>query len=302
MADPAEHVSVLVGPVVGYLARRGARLIVDCTVGLGGHSEAILDSDKEAVIIGLDVDPSNLNRAKDRLARFGERVRLEHASFSDLPAVLARFGLGQADGVLADLGVSSNQISDAARGLSFDVDGPLDMRLDPRLESTAADLVNTLAEGELSDLLYFQSQERHSRRIAKRICQARKQSRIRSTLQLARLVAAAVGENPDCPRGRIHPATRTFMALRMAVNREESALRSFLAALPAVLAPQGRAVVISFHSGEDRLVKEDFRARAAAGTFAILTKKPIVADDLELERNPRSRSAKLRAVERRVGA
>jgi 16S rRNA (cytosine1402-N4)-methyltransferase len=173
----------------------------------------------------------------------------------------------------------------------------LDMRLDDRLRTTAADLVNGLPEGELADLLYFQSQEPGSRRISKRICQARRQGRINSTVMLARLVASALGQDPDARRGRIHPATRTFMALRMAVNHEIDSLRSFLEQAPAALIPGGRLAIISFHSGEDRLVKDDFRRRAAAGGYRLLTKKPVTASPAEIDHNPRSRSAKLRAIE-----
>lgn len=291
------HLPVLKDAVLELTAPAGARVIVDCTTGLGGHSSLLLAAAPNARLIGLDVDKANLATAAERLKEFTSRFELVQANFAELPAVLAaRDGL-KADVVLADLGVSSNQIADPARGLSFTVDAPLDMRLDDRLKTTAADLVNSLSEGELSDLLYFQSQERHSRRISKRICQARRQGRINSTVYLARLVAAAVGENPDAHAGRIHPATRTFMALRMAVNRETESLSNLLKGLPGCLAAGGRAAIISFHSVEDRLVKEDFKARAKSGEYRLITRKPVVADDHEREMNPRSRSAKLRVAE-----
>ena len=271
-------------------------IVVDCTLGRGGHSQMLLSTSPSVTIIGLDLDKDNLEAAGQRLAQFGVRKRLEQANFAEISTVLGRLGVQKVDGILADLGVSSNQIANPDRGLSFEVDGPLDMRLDRRMKTTAADLVNSLGEGELSDLLYFQSQERHSRKIAKRICQVRRQGRINSTVMLARLVASAVGENPH--PGRIHPATRTFMALRMSVNRELSSLEGLLAGAAEVLAPGGRIAIISFHSGEDRIVKDDFKARSAAGVYRLLTKKPIVAGDAERETNPRSRSAKLRVAER----
>lgn len=272
--------------------------LVDCTVGLGGHAGLLLEHDPRLRLIGLDVDAGNLALAARHLEAHSQRIRLVQASFADLDTVLADLGINGVDGILADLGVSSNQIADANRGLSFSVDGPLDMRLDPRTGTTAADLVNTLNEGELSDLLYLQSQERQSRRIARRICQVRRQGRINSTVQLARIVSAAMGRNPDARRDRIHPATRTFMALRMAVNREPEALGRLLSAAPRVLRANGRMTVISFHSVEDRAVKEDFRARSREGVYRILTKRPLVADEQERVANPRSRSAKLRIAER----
>lgn len=271
---------------------------MDCTVGLGGHARRLLEQHPALRLIGLDVDEENLSIAERVLHSYSDRVQLIRADFADLPSVLSRAGIERVDGLLADLGVSSNQIADAARGLSFDADGPLDMRLDQRRKTTAADLVNTLKEGELADLLYFQSQERHSRKIARRICEVRRQGRINSTVMLARLVAAAIGDRPGVRRASIHPATRTFMALRMAVNREKESLCGLLRQAPSVLRDGGRVAVISFHSGEDRLVKTDFRARSREGVYRVLTKRPVVADDGERTGNPRSRSAKLRVAER----
>lgn len=280
----------------------GAAILVDCTVGLGGHARLLLERNPSLRLLGLDADEANLAVAGDRLAEFGDRVRLVKANFSDFGAVLERYGVKKAVGVLADLGLSSNQILDPARGFSFDADGPLDMRIDRSSPLTASDLLNTLSEGELSDLLYLQSQERHSRRIARRICQARRQGRLNSTVVLARLVASASGENPDSRRCRIHPATRTFMALRMAVNGEIDSLHRLLDAVPSRLAVGGRVAVISFHSVEDRVVKEDFRRRNRAGEYRIVTKKPVAASDDERRANPRGRSAKLRVAERVVSA
>lgn len=296
------HVAVLPAEVIEYLGEAGRRTIVDCTLGLAGHARLLLDRNPELRLIGLDRDEGNLAAARVRLADMGPRVTLIQADFAEVAGALNQAGVERVDGLLADLGVSSNQIADPARGLSFLQDGPLDMRLDRRERTTAADLVNTMSEGELSDLLYFQSQERHSRKIAKRICQVRRQGRINSTVQLARLVASAVGEDPDSHRVKIHPATRTFMALRMAVNRETESLKSLLASAPNVMSRGGRIAVISFHSVEDRAVKEDFRDRSREGVYRVLTKKPVVAGDAEREANPRSRSAKLRVAEMIAGA
>lgn len=290
------HLPVLPEAVVEHLGDR-RRTVVDCTLGLGGHTALLLERNPEISVIGMDRDDVNLATARQSLTKFGDRVRFVRANFAELPGALSEQGIDKVDGILADLGVSSNQIADPTRGLSFEIDGPLDMRLDRRDRATAADLINTLGEGELSDLLYFQSQERHSRKIAKRICQVRRQGRINSTVQLARLVAAAVGEHPESHRGKIHPATRTFMALRMSVNRETESLRQLLDAAPKVLSTGGRIAVISFHSVEDKIVKEDFRDRSKAGIYRVLTKKPIVADDVEREQNRRSRSAKMRVAE-----
>lgn len=296
-ADEPVHVPVLAGEVVGWLRDVPGGVVVDCTLGLGGHARLLLESNPGLRLIGLDADEQNCTLAAERLSGFGERVRVIRANFGELGGVLAEAGVGRVGGILADLGVSSNQLADPLRGLSFEVDGPLDMRLDSRLERTAADLVNTLPEAELADLLYLQSQERRSRRIARRICEERKRGRLDSTVLLARLVEAAVGRGPGWRRSRIHPATRTFMALRMSVNDEAGCLRRLLEQAPGCLGAGGRVAVITFHSGEDQLVKQDFRRRARLGAYRLLTKKPIVASTAERCENPRSRSAKLRVAE-----
>jgi 16S rRNA (cytosine1402-N4)-methyltransferase len=294
---PSDHVPVLSEAVVGFLGQPRTEVFVDCTVGLGGHAGLLLDASPRLRLLGLDVDDANLAVASERLARFGDRVRLVRASFEDLGEVLAEQGEDRVGAVLADLGVSSNQLADSDRGLSFEVDGPLDMRLDRRTGTTAADLVNTLSEGDLADLLYFQSQERGSRRIARRICQARRQGRLNSTVMLARLVVSALGAASATRRSRIHPATRTFMALRMSVNRERESLQRLLAQVPSCLCAGGRVAILAFHSVEDRIVKEDFRTRGRCGEYRVLTKKPVVASERERAENPRSRSAKLRVAE-----
>lgn len=301
-SDEKTHIPVLPEPIADHFADALPGPLVDCTLGLGGHTALLLERNPELEVIGLDVDEASLEAARARLQRFEGRVRYIRANFAELREALAEAGVVRAGGILADLGLCSAQIEDAERGFSFDRDGPLDMRLDRRLKTTAADLVNTLGEGELSDLLYLQSQEQHSRKIARRICQARRQGRLNSTVAFARLVAAAMGENPDSHRSRIHPATRTFMALRMAVNHETDALTRLLDEAPRCLAQNGRIAVISFHSAEDRLVKQRFRDLARDGVFRLLTKKPIVAEEEERMINPRSRSAKLRIAECVAGA
>lgn len=296
------HIPVLCDEVERFLSEIRPQTLVDCTLGRAGHAELLLKANPAMRLIGLDVDEANLEFARQRLAGFADRVKLRRADFSTLGAELAELGAQKVDAILADLGVSSNQIADPARGLSFDVDGPLDMRLDERLKTTAADLVNSLSEGELSDLFWQNAEERQSRKIAKRLCVVRRQGRINSTVLLARLVAAAVGENPDSHRSKVHPATRVFMALRMAVNAELDSLRSLLSQGPDLLSPGGRIVVISFHSGEDRIVKERFRELAKSSGYRILTKKPMISGEAERAANPRSRSAKLRVVEKAAGA
>ncbi len=302
--DDAGHLPVLLDEVLELLApacgehgqTTGKRVIVDCTVGLGGHAEALLGSaGSDATLIGIDLDESNLLKTKERLVRFGRRVRLFEADFADTEAVMAEAGVTSADVVLADLGMASTQVDDSLRGFSFQADGPLDMRY--RLEGrTAADLVNTLGESELADLIYRNGQDRHSRRIARAIVRARKRERIERTEQLARIVAGAAPRTGV--RWKIHPATRTFQALRIAVNGELKSLQRLLEKMPGLMSVGGRAAVISFHSLEDRLVKRAFAAAAEAGTHRLLNKKPITGGAVEIYRNPRSRSAKLRAIER----
>ena len=280
------------------LSNRPLGAIVDCTVGLAGHSRALLERAGPGVaLIGMDVDTGNLKQAKANLGELAARARLFQANFAEVRAVLAEAETSAADVVLADLGVSSSQLDDPARGLSFQADGPLDMRLDDRLSTTAADLVNTLGEKALADLIYEFGQERHSRKIARRIVAARMGRRIDSTVELAELVSRCYPP-AQRRRGRIHPATRTFQALRIAVNDELASLDALLSALPDILAPGGRAGVISFHSLEDGRVKRAFADWAASGSARVITPKPVTASPQEVQANPRSRSAKLRVVER----
>jgi 16S rRNA (cytosine1402-N4)-methyltransferase len=281
------HVPVLPDETVRLLAPRPGETWVDGTTGGGGHTKLIAERvGPTGRVIGLDQDPTMLDRARTRLA--GLPVELVHANFDQLAEVLAARGLGQVDGVLADIGFSSDQLDDPARGLSFRTDGPLDMRLDPTAGTTAADLVNTLSEGALADLLYEFGEERKSRWVARRVVERRRTKKFETTADLADVVRRCVPRS-----GGLDPATRTFQALRIAVNDELGTLDRLLAALPAVLKPGGRAGVISFHSLEDRLVKQAFRN---AAVWQPVTKKPVEATDAELALNPRARSAKLRVA------
>ncbi len=293
--DDAGHFPVLTQFVVEILAPVAKGSMIDCTVGLGGHAEALLEATGAALLVGIDLDESNLLKTKERLARFGSRVRLFEANFADIGEVMAQADLQQADVVLADLGVSSTQLDQGERGFSFQVDGPLDMRM-RREGPSAADLVNHMDEKRLADIIFQFGEERCSRRIARAIVERRKAGRIERTGELADLVRSAIPGGGA--REAIHPATRTFQALRIAVNRELESLQRLLDVLPRLLSVGGRAAIISFHSLEDRLVKQAFAAASQAGTCRLVTRKPLVATPEEVRRNPRSRSAKLRVMER----
>jgi 16S rRNA (cytosine1402-N4)-methyltransferase len=260
---------------------------------MGGHAAAILEeSGAEVRLLGLDVDPVALDRAGDRLVPYGDRVRLRRATFRDLPAAAAAEGVAEAQAVLLDLGVSSYQLGESGRGFSFQADEPLDMRLDPSARTTAAELLDALPEAELARIIFEYGDERHARRIARAIV------RRRPLATTGDLVAAVRGAVPRHQWShRLHVATRTFQALRMAVNDEPGALRQALADAPALLAGGGRLGCIAFHSGEDRIVKQAFRTLARQG-FAELEPSPLVPGDDEVRANPRARSAKLRVLER----
>ena len=297
---PATHVPVLLKEAIDFLEVRRGGTYIDATVGLGGHSYEIAKRLGAAGhLIGLDKDPAALEIAGSRLrvSGFGEAesgdwpsVELRRASFASLAEARSPI----ADGLLADIGVSSLQLDDAARGFSFQADGPLDMRMDPRSERSAEQVVNHLDERQLADVIYEFGEERRSRRIARAICRSRP---IRSTAHLADVISAAARPMNQAER-RIHPATRTFQALRIFVNRELDDLKALLEAAPRILKPGGRVVVISFHSLEDRIVKDAFREGNKEGYFSVLTKKPVTATEEESDRNPRARSAKLRAAEK----
>jgi len=292
MGSDAGHLPVLLEETLELVAVRPGGLWVDGTVGLGGHAAAVLRATApDGRLLGLDRDGESLARARGRLAEFGERVRLEQADYREIPE---RLDGEMASGILLDLGVSSAQLDEAERGFSFQAEGPLDMRMDRSRGQTAADLVNRLREKELADLLYTCGEEPASRRIARAIVFARERRPIATTTELADVVRRAA------PRGRrpgLHPATRTFQALRIRVNRELDDLGPALERIASCLSPGGRMVVIAFHSLEDRAVKEAFRALSARG-YRVLTRKPVRPGETEVRLNPRARSARLRGVSR----
>lgn len=277
----------MVKEVLRFLKPGPGKTLVDATVGTGGHAEAILT--EGADLIGIDRDPFALEVARKRLSRFGGRCHLVQGDFRHLEEILRKHGLKGVDGVLFDLGMSSFQLNDPARGFSFLKDGPLDMRMDPSQPLTAYEIVNRWPERRIAEILREYGEERYAKRIAKAIVKSRP---IETTTQLARIATRCY------PPGyhRIHPATRTFQALRIAVNDELNALREGLRAAVSLLRPGGVVVVISFHSLEDRIVKHTLRQRWIAGEVEILTKKPVTPSREEVERNPRARSAKLRAA------
>lgn len=320
------HVSVLLREAVGGLVTEPGGVYVDGTLGGGGHTAALLEAGA-AHVLGIDRDPAALAAARERFG--SERVTLVHGNFRDIGAIVRAQGWSEVAGVLLDIGVSSHQLDTPERGFSFNVDAALDMRMDPSTGPTAADLVNTLPEAELADIVYRYGEERASRRIARRIAEGRRQAPITTTLELANIVRSAVGGG-----GRIHPATRTFQALRIAVNDELGALEAALPEATEVLAPDGRLAVITFHSLEDRIVKQWMQREAAlcllpprmfaiacphlldggagprsciylaqrdcdyAPRLALVTPKPVVASAEETAENIRSRSAKLRIAAR----
>jgi 16S rRNA (cytosine1402-N4)-methyltransferase len=294
MAAP-QHMPVMPREVVALLQPERGGLFVDCTVGLGGHSRALLERGASRVL-GLDRDADALAIARESLADWGDRVELVHADYRDLPRVLDARGIDGVNGALADLGVSSLQLDAADRGFSFRRDEPLDMRMDRTQGQTAAELLRDVDERTLADVIFQYGEERFSRRIARAIVQARNETPVETTGQLAGIVRRAV---PRTGYQRIDPATRTFQALRIWVNRELEGLDTFLMAAVERLLAGARLAVISFHSLEDRIVKHLFRAlERGEAALRIVTKRPLVPSDAEVDANPRARSAKLRAIER----
>jgi 16S rRNA (cytosine1402-N4)-methyltransferase len=290
------HVPVLLKEAIDFLGIKRGGTYIDATVGLGGHSLEIAKRlGAPGHLIGLDKDPAALDEARVRLISSGgegwPEVSLLHGSFAEIGE---RFEAASADGLLADLGVSSLQLDTPSRGFSFQAEGALDMRMNPQAGPTAEQVVNQVDEVTLANLIYEFGEERRSRRIARAIVRSRP---IRTTAELAEVVSAAARPMNQAER-RIHPATRTFQALRIFVNHELDVLRALLKAAPQVLKPGGRIVIISFHSLEDRIVKDAFREGAKQGHYRVLTKKPVTAGEEEMDRNPRSRSAKMRAAER----
>jgi 16S rRNA (cytosine1402-N4)-methyltransferase len=312
MMSPAPHLPVLADQVIEQLAPAPGQVVFDGTLGAGGHAERVLEAG--ARLIGVDRDPAALAIARERLARFAERVTIVHATFAEAQGVLAGLGLDRVDGLLVDLGVSSIQLDDAERGFSFSRPGPIDMRMDPSSgEPTALDLIRRLDVTELADVLRDLGEERYHKRIAQRLKEDARAGRLGDTGDLARAVEQCIPE-PARRRMKIHPATLTFQALRIAVNRELDQLAAFLEVFPDLLTDGGRCVVISFHSLEDRMVKHRFRDLAwssslpphlaeQAGervhpTVRLLTRKAVVASEDEIRANPRARSAKLRACQK----
>ena len=300
------HIPVLGAEAVGMLNPRDGGIYVDATFGAGGYSQAILDA-ADTRVIGIDRDRSAIAAGFDLVDRSDGRLTLVEDRFSNLAAVCVAQGVGAVDGVVMDVGVSSMQVDEAGRGFSFRLDGPLDMRMGHD-GPTAADVVARASEADLASIIYIFGEERHSRAVARAIVAARKQAPITTTRALAEIVGKVVWSKP----GEIHPATRTFQGLRIFVNEELDELHLALAAAERVLKPGGRLVVVSFHSLEDRIVKNFFGERGKTGggsrhlpetvqsvpAFRILTKRPVTADDDEVRANPRARSAKLRAAER----
>ena len=308
----ATHISVLLNEIVEIVDPQPDELLVDATLGLGGHSKALLERQPGSRLIGLDQDSAAIEIATQILEPFDDRVTLVQTNFAHIRSTLADMGVECVDVIIADLGVSSLQFDSETRGFSFRFVAPLDMRMDASRESpTAAELLETLSEEEIANLIYRFGEERHSRKIARRLVQRREAGNpVRTTKELAELVERAL---PRRPNDKIHPATRTFQALRIAVNEELEVLEKFLRDSVELLAPGGRLAVISFHSLEDRIVKQAFlrfsgRCQCpprmpvcqcgAVKKVDILTKKPVVPEDNEARVNPRSRSAKLRAVQK----
>jgi 16S rRNA (cytosine1402-N4)-methyltransferase len=306
------HSSVLLRETLRTIDAAGRALVVDATLGLGGHTEAILEASPNVIVIGIDQDEAALAIAGKRLARFGERFRAIHGNFSEISRFVDEANLGRPDAIIADLGVSSLQFDDASRGFSFRFDAPLDMRMDATSGGmTAAELLQTTDEEDLANIIYQYGEERFSRRIARRIIERNKSGEpVTTTRELVQLVERSVRRSP---KDKIHPATRTFQALRIAVNRELEILEQFLTDAVDSLKDQGILAVITFHSLEDRIVKHTFQKLSgkctcppripqcvcgATKTIEILTRKPILPGEDELRENPRSRSAKLRACKK----
>jgi 16S rRNA (cytosine1402-N4)-methyltransferase len=306
MRGSSEHVPVLCNEVLDGIQPQPGGRYIDATVGAAGHAAGVLAaSAPNGVLLGLDADPDAISFAELVLGSYGDRVVLQTANFRNLKEVALALGFGQVDGILMDLGLSSRQLANAERGFSFSQDGPLDMRMNRSQRETAADLVNALPEAELAELLWRYGEERHARRIARAIVASRPLS---TTLQLADLVARTVGR-----REKIHPATRTFQALRIAVNDELEALNQVLPQARDLLCPQGRLAIIAFHSLEDRLVKRFYQQESRdclcppeipvcvcehRATLRVITPRPVRPSAEEIARNPQSRSARLRLAER----
>ena len=293
-AASRQHVAVMLDEVVGLVRALNPMTIVDVTVGMGGHAAALLRA-TDAHLLGLDRDATALAAAAANLVEFGPRVTLRQADFAGLDAVLEQCGIPCVDAIVADLGMSSFALNDPDRGFSFRLDGPLDMRMDRSQPLRAYDIVNEETESELARIIFDYGEDRASRRIARAIVEARRRRPIETTGELSSLVEGVLGRNR---RGGIHPATRTFQALRIAVNHELESLATLLDRGPAHLQAGGRMIVLAYHSLEDRPVKQRFRDLARGGGFAAVTRKALRPSAAEAAANPRARSARLRCIER----
>lgn len=308
-----DHTSVLAKEIIDNLAPRDHGVYVDGTLGGAGHASLVLAANPTVTLIGIDRDPSALAAAGARLAEFGDRARLVHGQYADIASILSDLNIRQVNGIVLDLGVSSPQLDHADRGFSFTKEGPLDMRMDPTRGKTALELIQDLDQDDLADVIFELGEERYSKKIARLIKDALREDRIHTTTQLAAVVAQAI-PIAEQRKSKIHPATRTFQALRIAVNAELEQLDLFLHVFPDLLVPGGRCAIISFHSLEDRLVKNRFRDLAWTSSLPphlaakegerseavceLVTRKAVVATDEEIAANPRSRSARLRVCER----
>jgi 16S rRNA (cytosine1402-N4)-methyltransferase len=293
-AASRQHVAVMAEEVVGLVRASHPQVVLDATVGTGGHSEALLEA-TDARLIGLDRDAGALRTAAERLARFGSRVTLHQTDFAGIGGMLDEGGTPAVGAIVADLGMSSFALDDPGRGFSFMLEGPLDMRMDQREALRAYDLVNEESEEELARIIYQYGEDRDSRRIARAIVAARRRAPLESTGELRAVIEAAVGGRRQ---GGVNPATRTFQALRIAVNHEMASLEQFLADAPGRLAAGGRLVMLAYHSLEDRPVKRRFRELGASGEFSLITRRAARPSEGEVARNRRARSARLRCLER----
>ncbi len=308
------HIPVMVNEVIQHLNVRPGKIYVDCTLGGAGHSRAIIDRMKPGgFLVGIDQDKDAVNNAKKVLSAYGSEITLFHDNFVNIKSVLTQLNIHKVDGILADLGISLHQLAQSGRGFTFQKDEPLDMRMDSNSVLTAGDIVNTADEKELAGIFFRYGEERWSRRIASNIVKARKVKAIKSSFELVRIVSDSIPKKFISKPQRIHPATRVFMALRIAVNHELERLESFLDATADILNPGGRLCILSFHSLEDRIVKHWIKALARGCTcppifpqcicrsekkLRFLTKKPVRPTEQEVELNPMARSTRLRAAER----
>lgn len=287
------HIPVMLNKVLDFLEGEKRHLVVDCTFGGGGHSKEILKRFKDVRVIGIDRDLDAIKRGEMLKEQFAGRLTLFHSNFKELPSMLESIGIKTVDAILIDLGISSDLLDDASRGFSFLKEGPLDMRMDTTSELTAELVLNSYPRERLEKIFLEYGEERYAKRVAKAVCEYRKKNRLTTTTELVKLLSKIIYKS-----GKINPATRVFQALRIEVNNELNSLNSFLQSFPATLSKGGRIIIISFHSLEDRIVKNFFREYEKSGVLKIITKKPVVPDEVEVKQNFKARSAKLRVAEK----